>query len=104
MGVPAVIRAAASFDGVGIAATGCGLWLFMRSAKNAMQPWLPTPLPPCDLWASAVNQHFHMVAADGGWRKRGGDVSFDSQPLVEKIGDRSLYADGIRIEYGRIKV
>src|SRR5690348_13056232 len=103
MGVPPVIRAAARFDGVRTTAAARGLRLQVRPAKNAMQPWLPTLLAPCDLWASTVDHYFRMVGADRGRRKSCSDISFYSQPLVEEIGDRSLYADGICIKSRRVK-
>src|SRR2546430_10932664 len=103
MGVPAVIRAAARFDGVRTAGAGGGLRLQVRSPQNSVQPRLPAPLAPRDLWASPVDHYLDVVGTDGGQRKSCGDISLHPQPLVEEIGDRSLYADAVRIENGRVE-
>src|SRR5262245_16575222 len=104
MRIPAVICTAARFDRVRTTAGARRLWLQACTAKNPMPPRLPTLLAPCELWASTVYNYFCMVGEEsGGWGKRCGDISFDSQPLVEEIGDGSLYTDRGRIEGGRIE-
>ena len=99
MRIPAVIRAATYLHAVRIAAAGGGLWLQVGPAKNRMYPWFPTPLAPCGLWACPVKSYFYVVGADSGRRERRCDVSFNSQPFVKEIGDRSLYTDGVRIDH-----
>src|ERR1051325_7157146 len=75
----------------------------MRAPQNRMQPGLPAPLPPCYLWASAVNHDLCMIGPDSPRRECRSDVPLYPKPLIEEISDRRPYADGVGVESGRLK-
>src|SRR5258707_11849966 len=99
--VPAIIRAAASLNGVGVFGLSRDLRLFVSTAKNPVQPGFPLLLPPGNLRARAISCNLNVLVLQNRWGKGGSKVSLDSEPVVGEIDYGSVEADGAGIENGR---
>src|SRR6267143_5905099 len=96
--VPAVISSTTGLDDVRVALLSDNLGLFAGAAKNCVQPGFPMFLPPGDLWTGAIGCNLHVFVGENRGGKDAGNVSFNPEPVVCEVHDRSVDADGAGIE------
>src|SRR5262249_7717053 len=95
---PAVIGAATELRGESVPANSRKLRLLVDSANQAVQPGLPTALPPSDLRPNGVDKELRVFAGYHVGSERGGDIAFHSEPIVGEVAERGVQTDSAGVK------